>query len=55
MCNCSKSTKHCKQQYILEWLSISAEYIQIAMVKYITVLKVSTEMKITKSCQIKSG
>ena len=30
----------------------SAEYIQVAMVKYITVLKVSIEMKISKSCQI---
>ena len=31
-------------QYILDWLSISVEYIQITMVKYITVLKVCIEM-----------
>ena len=44
--NCSKFTKGCKQEYILDWLSISVECLQIAMVKYITVLKnVSTEMK----------
>ena len=39
MCNCSKFTEGCKQQCILDWLSIAVECIQIAMVKYITVLK----------------
>ena len=53
-CNCSKSTMGCKQQYILNWLSISVEYIQISMVKYAAVLKVCIEVKISKSCQIKS-
>ena len=41
-------TKGCKQQYILDWLSISVECTQIIMVKYITVLKVSIETKISK-------
>ena len=44
----------CKQQYILNWLSISVEYIQISMVKYVAVLKVCIEVKISKSCQTKS-
>ena len=32
-CNCSKSTKGLKQQYILDWLSNLVEYIQISLVK----------------------
>ena len=57
-CNFSKSKIGQKEQYILDWLfqlniyKSSVEYIQIAMAKYITALKVCTEIKISKCCQI---